>query len=76
MKVNFEKTDGSLEQITLQEAINRQFEWTMGRFGLLINVVFPELVRFAIDPSDRRMTRNVGHLKSVLREIITNRRSG
>jgi hypothetical protein len=76
MKINFEKADGTLEHISLQDAINRQFEWTMARFGLPINVVFPDLMKYAIGSDDRRMTRNVGHLKGVLREIIRNRRSG
>ena len=48
----------------------------MSRDSLIINILFPELLPYAFQPSDRRHVRNCNHLRSMFQEILNDRRSG
>lgn len=75
-QVEWEKEDGSTEMISIAETMGRLNQFATMRSQLLINVIFPELLYYAIAPSDRRHSRNNDSLRAVLQSIIDERRGG
>jgi len=64
--VDFEKEDGSIEKISIANAITRALGWIIRRLSIPINVFFPYFLRNPILPRDRRESRNAQHLRRII----------
>lgn len=74
--IDWEQDNGQITQVSIAEALTRQIQWSIDRPQLLINILFPELTPYAIQPNDRRYKRNVQRFRAFLQKIIDERRSG
>ena len=68
--VDYENTNGSISQIYMFEYITSVIDVTFVRNQMPINLLFPELLPYAIQLDDRRCARNIMRLRKAIRLII------
>jgi len=74
--VDWEMENGQLKQISIADSMMKLISGAFKRRILPINIIFPELTGYPIDPSDRIHTRNCQHFNNFLQRIMDERRSG
>jgi cytochrome P450 len=73
-RINWEKDDGSMENISLSDCLDRLVTFTIGRSFHLLNLLVSELTPYVIMPADRRYYRNVLAFRAVIQRMIDERR--
>jgi len=73
--IDFENADGSIKSISISNFLSLIFMEGFHRTLLPLNMIFPELLPYAICSQDRRLKRNADRLKVLVQGIIDDRRS-
>jgi len=74
--VGWELDDGTIEQVSMLEALNRLVGDTMLRTKTLHVGFFPELVKYHLSPWDLRYKRNANRMHATLLKVLQDRRAG
>ena len=74
MPIPYEQDDGTMINLSIQDAMDRLIKITLNRGLKVMNVIFPWLQNFSIFPGELRYKRNADRIRNILSLMIEERR--